>query len=348
MVIFLMKGVNRIELQNFTAFVRFDFIVIFGALIATTIEAAEHASKEELQTLDVLLVLRVLRLIKLFGSIKWFKVVLQTIINIGPSIATYGGVILVFYYLFAIIGMEIFHGLVTYHGYNESDTTKLYCGNEALNKTTFYANHYCSNNFNDILAALVVLFELTVLDFLFFSFSSLTLSLISSGFVYVTSKAARLYFFAFHMCCVVIVLNIFVAFVLEAFILEYTLQTAGRLETVVEAKIKELGLAVGLSTKSKDKTDNLELVHNEELPNKDPLPHTGHNESTTDESDDDVIPDFSKEKGLKFHLKKKSRKKVEVLLQQMFEGEIDPEDEGSEAFDENFQPPRKLTLDLVT
>ena len=50
---------------------------------------------EELSTLDVLLVLRVMRLVKIIASIRRFKVILMTIMNIGPSIATYGGVIFV-------------------------------------------------------------------------------------------------------------------------------------------------------------------------------------------------------------------------------------------------------------
>lgn len=43
------------------------------------------------------------------------------------------------------------------------------------------------------------------------------------------------------------------------------------------------------------------------------------------------------------------RKKVEVLLQQMFEGEIDPEDEGPENETEIYvdKGPRRLTLDTV-
>lgn len=41
-------------------------------------------------------------------------------------------------------------------------------------------------------------------------------------------------------------------------------------------------------------------------------------------------------------------KKVEVLLQQMFEGEIDPEDEGPEAGMEiQVKRPRTITLDTV-
>ncbi|XP_021370570.1 two pore calcium channel protein 1-like [Mizuhopecten yessoensis] len=320
----------------------FDFLVIFSAAIASIIEAAEGASSDELRTLDPLLVLRVVRLIKIFGSIQRFKVILMTIVNIGPSILTYGGVIFVFYYIFAIIGMEVFHGLIRFYPYNsDRQPSELYCGNVLLNNTAFYRNHYCNNNFNDILRALVVLFELTVVN---------QWHVITSGFVIVTNKAARIYFFVFHLCCVVIVLNIFIAFILEAFILEYSLQKAGKMETFVEKKIKELGLGVGQVVKPHEKLkgDAMELVSHEEEPDRAHPPPGSANHDQGDESDGsdiDSIPDLSAEEGLRFHLRKKSRKKVEVLLQQMFEGEIDPEDLGSDLEEER---PRTLTLDAVT
>lgn len=112
----------------------------------------------------------------------------------------------------------------------------------------------------------------------------------------------------------------------------------------MESKIKELGLGIGQGTRKSNaaeiQKDDTDLVANEQLP-----------ESSTengDESDTESIPDLSTETGLKFHTKTKSRKKAEVLLQQMFEGEIDPEDDG-QLFDEDVieVKPRRLTLDTV-
>nr|KAG5691635.1 hypothetical protein BaRGS_023806 [Batillaria attramentaria] len=145
----------------------FDFFVIGGAVIASLVEfIIGDTISEEFNMLDTLLVLRVLRLFKLFGSIKRFKIVIQTIVNIGPSIVTYGGVIFVFYYFFAIIGMEIFQGLIKDFGYNENDTdvSHLWCGNPKLKDTTFYRLKYCKNNFDDIIKAFVLMFELSVVN----------------------------------------------------------------------------------------------------------------------------------------------------------------------------------------
>ena len=73
----------------------------------------------------------------------------------------------VFFYTFAIIGMEIFSGLIHYYGYTqevESNRLTAFCGNEKLEGSLFYKDHYCANNFNHIFKALVLMFELMVVN----------------------------------------------------------------------------------------------------------------------------------------------------------------------------------------
>ncbi|XP_046575714.1 LOW QUALITY PROTEIN: two pore calcium channel protein 1-like [Haliotis rubra] len=313
----------------------FDFFVIAACVVASAVELIIGACKWALKY--IFLNLRNgCFVIKLFGSIQRFKIIIMTIVNIGPSILTYGGVIMVFYYFYAIIGMEIFNNKIQYFGYNESTLleTQRYCGNPAIKDSTFYKSHYCSNNFNDLLKSIVLLFELTVVN---------QWHVLTSGFVLVTYKAARIYFFLFHLTCVVLVLNIFTAFILEAFILEYSLQKVPKLESQVEAKIKEMGLGIGSkkpNPKISSSTDSIELVDNE-------VPPDRREDDKGDDSDTDSIPDLSQEIGLKFHLKKKSRKKVEVLLMQMFEGEIEDDDEGPE-LNEEYYATRRPTLESIT
>nr|KAG5691633.1 hypothetical protein BaRGS_023804 [Batillaria attramentaria] len=152
--------------------------------------------------------------------------------------------------------------------------------------------------------------------------------------------------------------SIFTAFILEAFILEYSLRGAPKLESAVEAKIKQLGLGIGMKPQklTAPKTDEIELVGEEQLPEQDASaprltqPQEPQGEEGDSDSDTESIPDTAAESGLRFHLKKRSRKKVEVLLQQMFQAEIDQDDTGPEQLSENtqFTPPhRKLTLDTV-
>jgi hypothetical protein len=68
-------------------------------------------------------------------------------------------------------------------------------------------DHYCANNFNNLGRAFVVLFDLLVVN---------QWHVLTEGFVVAAaSRWVRLYFVAFHLTTVIVVLNIFTAFVLE-------------------------------------------------------------------------------------------------------------------------------------
>ncbi|XP_014791412.1 two pore channel protein 2 [Octopus bimaculoides] len=304
----------------------FDFFVIVGALCFTIYDFIESEEQNNSYILDLFLVMRVLRLFKTFANIKRFRLVIMTIVNIAPSMSTYGMIMLIFYYTFAIIGMEVFHGLIRFHSYNETYTEQnniSFCGNIKLKHSDFYNEHYCSNNFNHIFKSLVVLVELTVVN---------QWHILTSGFVLVTNKFARLYFLAFHICCVVIILNIFIAFVIEAFILEYTLSKQRKRETDIEVIIKELGYKTGVYQPSK-KTKLSKSPDKEGFADKEEQGAASDNTDTG--SDTNSIEDVSLQKGFRFHLKKHGRKSMRIILQQMFEEEI------------NESTGRKLTLDSV-
>ena len=180
-----------------------------------------------------------------------FRIVIDTILHILPSMVNYGGVLLVFYYSFALIGMEAFGGKIRYFGYDESNQSipQKYCGNALLKDSQFYREHYCSNNFNDLFSALVTLFELMTVN---------QWHVITSGYVIVTSKYARLYFFCFHFICVTVILNIFSAFVIEAFILEFSVTSSDdngaggkRPQSSLTDRIAAMGLGYGKAEATK-------------------------------------------------------------------------------------------------
>ncbi|XP_023225433.1 two pore calcium channel protein 1-like isoform X2 [Centruroides sculpturatus] len=330
LALFMFEIISKIYTFGIKEFFRklwniFDFVVIGAAVVATAVETAiGDTGDDKSRTLDILLVLRVLRLVKIVGGINRFQVIVVTIMNLGPSILTYGGVLCVMFYTFAIIGMEVFQNKITYHGYNETDPSEMFCGNPKLNGSAFYNSRYCSNNFNNIFNAMVILFELMVVN---------QWHILTSGFVIVTSKAARIYFFLFHLTCVIIVLNIFTAFVLEAFILEYSFSKS-KLESAIETKIEEMGLRLGRKqTHVQNETDKDTLVSNADL--------DLQLDSDHDYQDDEVdsrerapsnLPDLSHETEIRFRISK--NKNVENLLQKMFENELDVEDIGPEDIDD--------------
>ena len=81
-------------------------------------------------------------------------------------------VLKVLYYMYAIMGMELFGNLIKMEGnYPPADGNGTddgnyteFCGNIKLKDSDFYADRYCNNNFNNILRAFKVLFDLMVVN----------------------------------------------------------------------------------------------------------------------------------------------------------------------------------------
>uniref|UniRef100_A0A3B4GN92 Two pore calcium channel protein 1-like n=1 Tax=Pundamilia nyererei TaxID=303518 RepID=A0A3B4GN92_9CICH len=212
----------------------FDTVIVISALVATIVNSVmNHFSSR--QILDIVFILRVLRLIRVVDSIKRFRTIINTLIRIGPAILTFGQLIIVVYYIFAMVGMELFKGKVTFYEQSSTDPAKAYCGNPLLNGTDFAKLNYCKNNFNDVVSSFILLVELTVVNQWH--------DILYSGFATVTHISARIFFVLFHFIVVIVILNIFVAFVLEAFFVEYSVDKSD-LQTSLERKIEELELAV--------------------------------------------------------------------------------------------------------
>ena len=306
----------------------FDFVVVGAALLISTYEAAIHDPAGSGMALDILMVLRVIRIFRIFHSMPRFRIVINTIGHILPSMATYGGVILIFYYFFAIIGMEIFHGRFRYTGYDKTnqDPQDWYCGNYLLKNTTFYYEHYCSNNFNNILKSVVTLFELMVVN---------QWHVITEGHVLVTNKAARLFFFTFHFICVIVILNIFTAFVIEAFLLEFSFRSNERPVSPLVNRINQMGLGYGskpIKSKKATTEDQEQLVEDNDNSDSEIL-DADHETlqitpqvSQSGEDESDSLKNISGKTSLRFHLKKRN-KTVQGLLEKMFENELKEDDE---------------------
>ncbi|KAM3931569.1 two pore channel protein 2-like [Leptodactylus fuscus] len=276
----------------------FDTFIIIAALIATSVNTALKSVSlyNSQEILDIVFILRVLRLIRIIDSIQRFRVIMNTLINILPTMLTFCGIILTIYYVFAIIGMEVFKYKIRFFPENSTEPFAKSCGAEVLKDSSFALSKYCKNNFNNLGSAFIVLVELTVVN---------QWHVIATGFALVTHQAAKLYFIAFHVVVVIMIINIFVAFILEAFFVEYSLEKS-EVETAIEKKIQELGMA----------------VQEGEIP-------TGNLMDNMDNCEND-LGEFGEgsQKGLMFKIASKRYRTVDALLQRMFEAEIPPEDEG--------------------
>ncbi|KAK3599638.1 hypothetical protein CHS0354_029097 [Potamilus streckersoni] len=162
---------------------------------------------------------------------------------------------------------------------------------------------------------------------------------IAEGFVLVTNKAARLYFISFHVVTVVLVLNIITAFILDMFITELYMQKAGKLDSVVEAKIKELGLGVeentGMEISSPLSQQECNALHslqgsgtltrfkNEKISSKSKKKQKINLRRSRRRSTRTSVhlPTLSRYDGTRFVLREKGFIKVETMLQKLFETE---------------------------
>ncbi|XP_027138515.1 LOW QUALITY PROTEIN: two pore segment channel 3 [Larimichthys crocea] len=289
----------------------FDTIIVVSALIATIINSAMTASGgyTSRQILDIVFILRVLRLIRVVDSIKRFRAIINTLIRIGPAILTFGQLIVVVYYIFAMVGMELFKGRVKFYGEDSSDPEKAYCGNILLKGTAFAQLNYCKNNFNNVVSSFILLVELTVVN---------QWHVLSSGFASVTHASARIFFVLFHIVVVIVIINIFVAFVLEAFFVEYSVEKSN-LQTSLERKIEELELAVAQEKLEDNLVNAMETIDSDQGTGQ-----SAHSKPT-----------------LMFKIASKRYRTVDALLQRMFEADLDPEDfaEHEEAQSGNFSNP---------
>ncbi|XP_072939520.1 two pore calcium channel protein 1-like isoform X1 [Epargyreus clarus] len=154
--------------------------------------------------LFIVVMFRPLRLMRLYKLKKRYRDVFGTLVLLSPLMSSAGCVMLVMYYFFAIIGMELFAGynlknccvnttVEDFYKYSENSSTAL--------------GYYYLNNFENLLTSGVTLFELTVVNNWF---------ILMNAYATVSGQFSRIYFMVFYLFTMV-VLTIVVASVLEAF-----------------------------------------------------------------------------------------------------------------------------------
>ncbi|VDD79635.1 unnamed protein product [Mesocestoides corti] len=209
----------------------FDMAIVIGAftgqlmnLILDLFEIRAPASVGQ-----AFLLLRLFRLLKIVGQVPIFKCIINCIIIILPSLCAYATILLILFYIFACVGMELFGGLfVVPKGHNY--TIENACRNHNLEGSSFLQLHYCGLNFNDAASSFATLFVLSVGN---------NWHILTDGFTRVTDKSYRLFFLFIHWMCVLLVLNIVLAFIIEAFLIEYDPQES-RFEEFIGKRMREI------------------------------------------------------------------------------------------------------------
>ncbi|RWS26460.1 two pore calcium channel protein 1-like protein, partial [Leptotrombidium deliense] len=272
-----------------------SFVIGFAIVLWFLIEMRTFPERNLQQYLDLILILRILRLCKLIKSIERFNVIVKTVQALLPSIMTYGGLLFVVFYIYAIVGMQLFSDLVSENTSGCQKSTIHCCPEDNAHSSL----QYCTINFNSFGNAMLFLFDLMVVN---------QWHVLAKGpELLLSSKWTRLYFISFHLLCVIIVLNIFTAFVLEAFILEYTNSEGSSQSTTLQAKLMQMGI----NCASKAKTiDFVDADHD----------NVNNNDEENIRERRFSIPRLHNSQNFKIVISEK--KSVEALLTRMFENEL--------------------------
>ncbi|XP_061674428.1 two pore channel protein 1 isoform X2 [Syngnathoides biaculeatus] len=196
-----------------------------------------------------IVVLRPLQLLRLFKIKKRYRNVLDTMFELFPRMASLGLTLIIFYYSFAIVGMEFFADAVFPNCCNTSTVADSYKQNNVThgNKTVLQEGYYYLNNFNNILSSFVTLFELTVVNNWYITMEGVTS---------MTSHWSRLYFMTFYIVTMV-VMTIIVAFILDAFVFRMNYSRKNR-ETL-ENPEDENGIVFEVEVSRQEALSTLEL-----------------------------------------------------------------------------------------
>jgi len=178
---------------------RFDFFVVSGLMVAeVAMLFSDPTQGNQWHWIRYMLVFRLLRCLRLLVAVRRFNNIFATFLQLVPAFITLGGMLFALMALYAEVGLQLFGG-------------KIYVGNPALKglsrfsdpKSTMYAN-----NFNDFPSAMVTLFQLLVVN---------GWDTMMDAVVHTTTTWSRVFFITYYCTASVMVLNLVIAFILEAF-----------------------------------------------------------------------------------------------------------------------------------
>lgn len=179
----------------------FDFIVTVSAVIATAYVYYPNAYSDS-RLIRFVVMARVLRLGRLLMIVPQFQLLGEITSEILPAAVDVVMLLFFLMYWFAAMGMILYGGLITRDP--ENPLSEVILGN------AFSDNDYWANNFNDMMSGMNVLFNLLVVN----NWTNCEI-----GFEAVTGGLwVRLFFLSFHVLGVILVNNLVMAFIINAFL----------------------------------------------------------------------------------------------------------------------------------
>ncbi|KAG8055862.1 hypothetical protein GUJ93_ZPchr0001g30116, partial [Zizania palustris] len=188
---------------------KFDFVITWTIFIGETLTFAFPSKLSFLSNgewIRYLLLGRMLRLTRILLQVQRFRAFVATFFTLMSSLIPYLGIVFCTLCIYCSIGLQIFGGLV-------------YAGNPTLEETDLFNNDYLLFNFNDYPSGMVTLFNLLVMGN--------WQAWMESYWQLTGSSWSLIYFVSFYLISILLLLNLIVAFVLEAFFAEMELEKDG-------------------------------------------------------------------------------------------------------------------------
>jgi len=197
-------GAYWMEGQN-----KFDFVITWTIFIGealTFIFPSKLPFLSNGEWIRYLLLGRMLRLTRILLQVRRFRAFVATFFALMSSLMPYLGIVFCILCVYCSIGLQIFGGIV-------------FAGNPKLEETDLFGNDYLLFNFNDYPSGMVTLFNLLVMG---------NWQIWMESYAHLTGSSWSLvYFVSFYLISVLLLLNLIVAFVLEAFFADMELEKTG-------------------------------------------------------------------------------------------------------------------------
>ncbi|XP_058545935.1 two pore channel protein 2 isoform X2 [Neofelis nebulosa] len=153
----------------------------------------------------------VFRFLRIIPSMKLMALVASTILDLIKNMRAFGGILVVVYYVFAILGISLFRGVVVAPGNGSlaPDNSSAPCG-------SFEQLEYWANNFDDFAAALITLWNVMVVN---------NWQVFLDAYRRFSGPWSKMYFVLWWLVSSVIWVNLFLALILENFLHKWDRRT---------------------------------------------------------------------------------------------------------------------------
>ncbi|XP_062106013.1 two pore calcium channel protein 1 [Humulus lupulus] len=222
---------------------QFDFIITVIIVVGETITFVSPQGMTFLSNgewIRYLLLARMLRLLRILMHVKRYRAFIATFLTLVPSLMPYLGTIFCVLCIYCSIGVQVFGGIVN-------------VGNPKLEGTELAEDDYLLFNFNDYPNGMVTLFNLLVMgnwQVWMQSYRDLT-----------GTSWSLIYFISFYLITILLLLNLVVAFVLEAFFAEMDIETSETCEGQEEDSETRKDRPRSRGTKTRSQRVDLLLHH---------------------------------------------------------------------------------------